>query len=66
MCIYLPTKAVLFQLMRACLGVYKVEDLWFNQGVEQLEEDDRLRKLEVAQIMIDHDLDQKDIKPDYD
>ena len=44
MCIYLPTKYVLFQLMRSCLGVESPKDLWFNQGVEQLEEDDRLRQ----------------------
>ena len=30
-CIYIPTKDVMFKLMRACVGVKHVEDLWFNR-----------------------------------
>ena len=29
-CIYLPSKAVIFKLMRACIGVESPRDLWFN------------------------------------
>lgn len=28
--IFLPNKAVMFKMMRACLGVEKVEDLWIS------------------------------------
>ena len=28
---YFPSKLVLYKLMRACIGVETVEDLWFNQ-----------------------------------
>ena len=27
--LYIPSKLVLFKLMRACLGVYDENDLWF-------------------------------------
>jgi hypothetical protein len=29
--IYMPSKKVLFKLMRSCIGVNEVEELWFNQ-----------------------------------
>ena len=29
-CIYLPTRNVMFKLMRACIGVKYAGDLWFN------------------------------------
>lgn len=33
MCVYLPTNDVLFKLMRASIGLDKVEDVWiYNKG----------------------------------
>ena len=29
--IYLPTKEVMLKLMRACIGVQAIDQLWFNQ-----------------------------------
>lgn len=29
--IFIPSKKIMFKLMRACLGVYEPEDLWFNK-----------------------------------
>ena len=35
MCVYIPTNDVLFKLMRATIGVDKVEDIWiFNEGYQ--------------------------------
>ena len=28
--VYLPSRKIMFQIMRACIGVSHVEDLWFN------------------------------------
>ena len=42
--------------MRACLGVEYPEDLWFNQGIQHIEEDERIRKLNFAQEMYNKDL----------
>ena len=28
--IYLPSRKIMFQIMRACIGVDHVSDLWFN------------------------------------
>lgn len=28
--IYIPNRAVMFKLMRACIGITRPEDLWFN------------------------------------
>jgi hypothetical protein len=39
--VMIPTNEVMFKLMRACVGVYSVQDLWFNQGIEQEEEEER-------------------------
>lgn len=30
-CIYIPKKEIMLKLMRACICVSKVEDLWINQ-----------------------------------
>lgn len=35
---------MLFKMMRACIGVYSPDDLWFNQGVELEEEKEREEK----------------------
>jgi len=32
-------------MMRACIGVEFIDDLWFNQGAEKKEEEERLAKL---------------------
>ena len=46
---YLPTRNIMFKMMRACLGVYIAEvGLWFNQGAEEDEERERLEKLKKA------------------
>jgi len=33
--------------MRACIGVFSIEDLWFNQGIERKEEEERLATLKL-------------------
>jgi hypothetical protein len=40
-CLLIPTNEVMFKLMRACVGIHSVQDLWFNQGVEDEEEQER-------------------------
>jgi hypothetical protein len=30
-CIYIPRKELMLKIMRACVGITKVEDLWFNR-----------------------------------
>lgn len=30
LCIYIPTRFVMFKLMRSCIDVYDPSDLWFN------------------------------------
>jgi hypothetical protein len=30
LCVYIPRKEIMFKLMRACLGVQSVDQLWFN------------------------------------
>ena len=30
-CYFMPTKALLFKMMKACIGVYRVEDLWIYE-----------------------------------
>ena len=35
-CIYIPRKEIMLKLMRACIGVTREEDLWFNLGQEKL------------------------------
>ena len=35
MCVYIPTNDILFKLMRATIGVDKVQDIWiFNEGYQ--------------------------------
>ena len=46
--------------MRACIGIYKPEDLWFNQGIELKEEAERVERLAAAQEMIERDLQHAD------
>ena len=29
-CIYLPSKECIFKMMRACIGIFSIKDLWFN------------------------------------
>lgn len=29
--VYVPTKEMMFKMMRACIGVTKVQDLWINK-----------------------------------
>ena len=29
-CIYFPGRKLMFKMMRACIGIEKEEDLWFN------------------------------------
>ena len=33
--IYIPKKEMMMKMIRACFGVKKVEDLWFNQKLEE-------------------------------
>jgi len=33
-CVYIPSKQMLLKIIRACMGVLKVEDLWFNRQHE--------------------------------
>ena len=33
--IYIPKKEMMMKMIRACFGVKKVEDLWFNQKPEE-------------------------------
>jgi len=51
-CIYLPSKECLFKIMRACIGVCSIEDLWFNQGVEEKEEEERVARLAIHSKLI--------------
>jgi hypothetical protein len=30
LCIIAPSNEILFKMMRACIGVYSEDDLWFN------------------------------------
>lgn len=32
LCLYLPRKEILFKLMRACLGVRVMKDIWYERG----------------------------------
>ena len=52
MCTYLPTRQVLFTMIRACIGVEKPEALWFNQGIEKMEEEERQHRLSRAKELI--------------
>ena len=45
MCNYIPSNEITFKLMRACIGLFSKEDLWFNQGAEIEEEEERNRNL---------------------
>ena len=29
--VYIPTQEVMFKMMRACIGVSQVDNLWFNE-----------------------------------
>ena len=44
-CMYIPSKRVIFKMMRASIGCYSKQDLWFNQGVEEEEENERIFKI---------------------
>ena len=46
LCNYIPSAEVTFKLMRASIGVYNKVDLWFNQGAELIEEEERQKNLE--------------------
>ena len=46
--VYLPTTRVMFKLMRACIGAYDASDLWFNQGIEVEEENERMENARIA------------------
>ena len=37
-CIYIPRKELMFKMMKACIGVQKVEDLWFHRKVMPVKE----------------------------
>ena len=39
--VYLPTKQLMFKMMRACSGCFSDKDLWFNPGQEEEEELER-------------------------
>ena len=39
MAIVTPNYEMLYKMMRACIGVHHIDDLWFNQGANQEEED---------------------------
>lgn len=41
LCNYIPSREITFKLMLACVGCASTEDLWFNQGAGQEEEDER-------------------------
>ena len=56
--IYLPTKETIFKLMRACIGVNDIDNLWFNQGAEIMEEAERRLRLSISAIMITKQLNQ--------
>ena len=45
MCNYIPSNEITFKMMRACIGLFAKEDLWFNQGAEIEEEEERNRNL---------------------
>ena len=32
MMIYFPNKALMFKIMRACIGINKIEDLWISNN----------------------------------
>ena len=34
MCVYMPSNAVLFKIMRACIGCENIEDLWISSDQE--------------------------------
>lgn len=36
MIIYVPSRVIMIKLMRACMGCDKPEDLWFNNGSDQI------------------------------
>ena len=35
-CIYFPSRKLMFKMMRACIGITKEDDLWFNQHKRNL------------------------------
>ena len=37
MCVYIPSSLVLFKLMRACVGVEDVKELWIYNHKEEKE-----------------------------
>jgi hypothetical protein len=37
MCVYIPSKEILFKMMKACIGVDKPQDLWiYNEEITPL------------------------------
>ena len=52
MCVYIPSHAVLFKLMRAAIGVTRPEDLWIyqNPGYKTTSEEEVGRNIDIAGV----------------
>jgi hypothetical protein len=42
-CIYIPRKEIMLKMMRACIGISDVQDLWFNLDMDKVKQKELMK-----------------------